>query len=283
MPAPVRLRYGEAHPRQWGRLFLPSERPDAAGTSLFPILVLFHGGWWKNKWHLDAGAGDWKVGMESLIECFTMRRVAVFQVEYRLRDDENGGFPGSNEDCLLAVQFVEELSNIYPVDPYNMGLLGHSAGGTLALWVAGELRRRASKVALKVVVAAAACTDLRKAHELRLSDEGDAVLQYMKVAPEDDPELYNEACPSSRLPIGVPQILLVGGKDVDVPPEMNEEYVTRATEAGDRVMLVLRESRDHYEIVGPHLTNSQDDVESLIQAINQITGGSFVPEETQQT
>ena len=51
----------------------------------------------------------------------------------------------------------------------------------------------------QVVVGAAAVTNLRMAHELRLSDEGDAILQYMKVSPDADPELYKEAC-------GIPQV-----------------------------------------------------------------------------
>ena len=58
----------------------------------------------------------------------------------------------------------------------------------------------------QVVVGAAAVTNLRMAHELRLSDEGDAILQYMKVSPDADPELYKEACPSQRIPIGIPQV-----------------------------------------------------------------------------
>ena len=68
--------------------------------------------------------------------------------------------------------------------------------------------------------------------------------------------------------------------DVDVPSDMNEEYLAAAKEAGDDVSLIMRSNRDHYEIVGPHLTNSFEDFDYLARVMNDITHKSFLHQDS---
>ena len=60
------------------------------------------------------------------------------------------GFPGTNYDCLQAVSHLKQLSENHPIDLHNVALLGHSAGGTLALWVASEVKRQNLDIGVKV-------------------------------------------------------------------------------------------------------------------------------------
>ena len=75
-------------------------------------------------------------------------------------------------------------------------VIGHSAGGHLALRLASE------PVPLKAVVALAPVADLRLAYELNLSNG--AVVEFLGGTPEAMPGRYDEACASSHAVVGAP-------------------------------------------------------------------------------
>lgn len=62
-------------------------------------------------------------------------------------------------------------------------LLGHSAGGTLALWVACKLSKLSEAVPIVLCVAVAPIGDLEEGSRRKLSDEGDAINLYMGCEP----------------------------------------------------------------------------------------------------
>ena len=72
----------------------------------------------------------------------------VWVPEYRRVGDEGGGWPGSLEDIIAAVEFVTEKTGRQPI------LVGHSAGGHLAL------RAAQTGLAINGVVGLAPITDL---------------------------------------------------------------------------------------------------------------------------
>ena len=107
----------------------------------------------------------------------------MVEMEYRRRDHEGGGWPGTNEDILRGLEKIEDLAagkEVPPgaseaaksLRPKRFLLLGHSAGGCLALWAAHQRPGM-------LVLAAAPVADLVKGYEMKVSDEGDAVELYM--------------------------------------------------------------------------------------------------------
>ena len=72
----------------------------------------------------------------------------VWVPEYRRVGDEGGGWPGSLEDIVAAVEFVTDKTGQPPI------LVGHSAGGHLAL------RAAQTGLAIDGVVGLAPITDL---------------------------------------------------------------------------------------------------------------------------
>jgi len=100
---------------QFAQLWLPASPARAS-------LVLIHGGCWLNQF--DIG---YTYGMSTVL---ADAGYAVWSLEYRRTGDEGGGWPGSFEDVLAG---INSLSNIAEVDTDKLALLGHSAGGHLAL------------------------------------------------------------------------------------------------------------------------------------------------------
>lgn len=62
-------------------------------------------------------------------------------------------------------------------------LLGHSAGGTLALWIASKLDKLSEGIPIALCVAVAPIGDLEEGSRRKLSDEGDAINLYMGCGP----------------------------------------------------------------------------------------------------
>jgi len=121
------------------------------------------------------------------------------EVEYRRRDDEGGGWPGTNQDALLAINSLPAVApdECTALDLGNVVLIGHSAGGCLVLWLAAQQLN----VGLSLVVAVAPVCDLNEAYHLHVSDEGDAVERYMKCTPENEDGLaqYASASPAELI------------------------------------------------------------------------------------
>lgn len=113
------LRYGP-HQENQGDLRLPAAEPK--GT-----VVLVHGGFWRRQYERDA--------TESLAVALAGLGWATWNVEYR-RLGVGGGWPGSGHDVATAARFVPQLPGIETGSP--VVLLGHSAGGYLALWASGH-------------------------------------------------------------------------------------------------------------------------------------------------
>jgi acetyl esterase/lipase len=211
-PADVRLAYGP-EPLQFGDLRLPeAEAP--------PLAVVIHGGYWKANYNL--------IHTGHMSQALTEQGVATWNVEYRRVGDPGGGWPGTGNDVARAVELVAEL----PVDQTRVVLVGHSAGGQLALW--------AAKRAQLPVVALAPVSDVRES-AARTGPDG-APARFMAA------EHFAEGSPLELLPLGVRQIVIHGTEDDGVPYAMSERYVEAA---GGEAELVTLEGTGHFEPIDP--------------------------------
>lgn len=130
--APVRsYRYGSEHRCQRADLHLPP------GRGPHPVVVAIHGGSWS--------AGYGKIVMRGLAGPLVRAGHAVWNVEYRrMGGGQGGGWPATFLDVAAAVDHLAAIPA--PVDLGRVTLLGHSAGGQLALWAASRAGcRRASR------------------------------------------------------------------------------------------------------------------------------------------
>lgn len=242
-PPTARIPYGEA-PQKFGDLRLPTG--DTGGP--YPIVIVIHGGYWRARYDLGYfGAACGALAQAGL---------ATWNIEYRRIGDPGGGWPGTFADVAAAADALRPLAARYPLDLGRALALGHSAGGHLALWLAARPRLpadsplwRADPLPIHGVVSLAGVADLRRAWELRLSDNATEAL--MGGGPAQVPDRYASGSPFELAPLGVPQILFHGTSDTSVPFEISQRYAERAQALGDEARLVAQEGADHFDPVDP--------------------------------
>lgn len=226
-PAGARLAYGP-EPLQFGDLRLPADEVP-------PLAVVLHGGYWKANYNL--------IHAGHMSRALAEQGIATWNVEYRSLGVPGGGWPGTGGDVARAVEFVAEL----PVDHTRVVLVGHSAGGQLALW--------AAKRAQLPVVALAPVSDVRES-AARTGPDGPPA-QFMPA------DYFAEGSPLELLPLGVPQIVIHGTEDDGVPYAMSERYVEAA---GGEAELVTLEGAGHFEPIDPLAR----EFEQTVAAVNRL-------------
>jgi acetyl esterase/lipase len=216
-----RHRYG-AHPRQVADLHRP------AGAGPFPVVVVLHGGYWQPPYT--------KLIMRPLCVDLVRRGYAAFNVEYRRLGREGGGWPQTFDDVATAIDHLADPGlRDARLDLERVDLLGHSAGGQLALWAAGrpELPAGAPGAAPLVtpsrVLALAAVCDLERA--------GRPARELLGGSPSEVPERWRQADPMRSIPLGVPVGLVHAVGDETVSVRRSRTYADAARAAGAEVWL----------------------------------------------
>jgi acetyl esterase/lipase len=223
--------------------------PAATGRPA-PLVVVVHGGFWKAEWDREHAAPQ-SAGLAAA-------GYLVATVEYRRVGMPGGGWPGTMDDVAQLGDTVPGLVAGAVGDRVDSGrtvLVGHSAGGHLAVWSASRHRLPAASpwhrpTALRVgVVALAGVLDLGLAQRLGLG--GRATDALLGGSPDEQPERYAAADPVRLLPTGVPTVLVHGTQDEDVPVDVSRSYRAAAAAAGDVVTLHQLVDVDHMSLLDP--------------------------------
>lgn len=225
-------RYGSDR-SQRADLYLPAPRRRALQNRPHPVMILIHGGSWRKRYS--------RVVMRALAGDLRRRGWAVWNIEYR-RVGNGGGWPATFEDVAAAIDHLDRLDA--PLDLTRVSMLGHSAGGHLALWATGRYKLPPSapgaitgqpRVRFQRVISQAGVCDLRGAYR---DWHGGAVRALMGGAPDELPERYAAADPISSVPLEVPVLLVHGLLDETVSVRLSRNYAGAALAAGGDVELV---------------------------------------------
>ncbi|MBN8733693.1 MAG: prolyl oligopeptidase family serine peptidase [Acidobacteria bacterium] len=231
----VRVAYGPLE-QQFGELRLPEGEGPHSGAQPFPLVVLIHGGFWRNQFGLEHMG---HMGAELARE-----GVATWSIEYRRLGEEGGGWPGTFEDVSAGCGFARALAETYPLRLDRVAVCGFSAGGQLALWAAAE-----EVLEFRSAVSLAGVVDLRRAFELGLSNC--VVRDLLGGGPGEVGERYQWASPVERLPVRARQHLVHGDADNVCPMELAERYVEAARAAGSEARLVRLAGATHFDVIDP--------------------------------
>lgn len=221
-------------------------RPDTHTPA--PVVVMIHGGCWQAS-VADRTLMDWAAAD------LARRGVAVWNIEYRGIDQPGGGYPGTYEDVAAATDKLAAEAVSRGLQPGPFVVLGHSAGGHLALWTAARRRLprssplwRAHPMPVRAVIDVAGIANL----ETDLNTTcGPAPVHVMTgAATLERPDVYADTSPAHLLPLGTPVWVVHGRDDHTVPTAVGEAYADLARKRGDQVQ-VLNPPGGHTEEIAP--------------------------------
>lgn len=200
--------YGPTRPQR-GEWWLP------AGRSNLPLVVLVHGGYWRRGFdrHLQ----------DAVAVALVDRGFAVWNIDYR---SSATPWPATLSDAAAALDHVATCPR---VDLSRVAVVGHSAGGQLALWLASRARLPAGAVGAGPVVrpvlavGQAPVADLVTGAVQRLGQG--AVQALLGGLPDRVSDRYAIASPQALLPLpGVRLVLVHGDADPTVPVGQSQAY-----------------------------------------------------------
>jgi acetyl esterase/lipase len=247
-PPDQRIAYG-ADPSQYGELRVPS------GPGRHPVAILIHGGCFKAAY---ATLRD----LAPMGDALKAMGIASWNVEYRRLGDPGGGWPGTYLDVGRAVDHVRALADSHPLDLRRIVVVGHSAGGHLAMWAAARARlpdgsdlQVTAPLPVRGVLDLAGPVDMTaniRGYEALCRDT--VITDLLGGTPATVPDRYQHASAINLLPLGIPQVLLMGDHEEFFPRPIAETYVRTARVAGDPVELIVIPRVGHFEIASPRAT-----------------------------
>ncbi|GAC1357408.1 MAG: alpha/beta hydrolase [Ktedonobacteraceae bacterium] len=227
----------------FGDLYLP------ATPGPHPLVPLLHGGFWRAAYDLTL--------MDGLATWLASRGIGAWNVEYRRVGNRGGGWPGTMHDVAQALDYLRAIETTANIDLRRVVPVGHSAGGHLALWLAARSRLPLTSPLASAkspfiplgAISLAGAVDLELVWQLKLSRN--AAGAFLGGSPTAFPARYSDASPASLLPLGVPQVLIHGDNDANVPLSVSQNYARKALAAGDKVKLIELPGADHFVVIDP--------------------------------
>jgi acetyl esterase/lipase len=233
------IKYGPSD-YQEGDLYVPDgSRP--------PVICLLHGGFWRMPYGRDE--------FNPVARDLAARGFAVWNLEYRRLGAAGGGWPETLQDVAAGIDHLAMVvAEGTELDLDRVTVVGHSAGGHLALWSAARTENRGTlRVPTRVRPAAAAglaaVVDLARAHALSVGNS--AVAELLEGSPDQQPIRYATASPIALLPLGVKQLIIHGAADETLPIEVARDYAQVARAAGDSIQFSELPAAGHMNYLDP--------------------------------
>lgn len=197
-------------------MYLPEGEPRG-------VVAMVHGGFWRAMYGRE--------GLGAHCKDLASRGFVAGNIGYRRVGEAGGGWPGTCDDVTNA---LVELRDVHgPIT----AVVGHSAGGQLALYAARKIDPRP-----RVVIPVSGACDLQLAHDMFLGNG--AVSDFVG----GDVASIALADPAQRVPLSTKAVLITTEVDGVVPPEVSASYVVKAKAAGDDAVVVTVPG-DHFSIL----------------------------------
>lgn len=249
------IAYGEAN-SQFGHIYHAAEEADLPAT-MRPI-VLIHGGYWTTEFSLT---------IESAIaRQYGERGALVWNIEYRRVGEDGGGWPHTGRDVVAAINALDgPVREALPapvadrVDWNSVAVVGHSAGGQLAVWATAQLRAQTANTRITTVVAQSAALDLVAAGQAgRESVQALIGRPYAQAA-----QRYRAASPMEQDPFDAHVVVVHGDRDTAIPVELSRRYVSTVCARGQSAELIVVPEEGHDAFVDPRSVCNRQTIRAL--------------------
>lgn len=211
---------------------LPADRDTTT-----PVVIFIHGGAWV--------FGDKGVFRDD-IEQYAEEGIACATINYRFASQLTGiGHPEIPQDVRMAIDHIVAKSDLWKVSPRRFGLVGHSAGGHLALQASYTLNDDGRIVAC---ASWAGPVDFLDPDQLAISGAPGLFSTYVGTGLNSaaDSALHRVASPFHVAHAGVPPTLLVYGTvDELVPHVVGLRMAAKLDSLGVQHQMVTLQGEGH--------------------------------------
>jgi acetyl esterase/lipase len=221
------------------------------GKGPFPTVLMVHGGCWTTS-IADRSLMNW------IADDLRKDGIAVWNIDYRGVDRPGGGYPGTFTDAAAAADALKTNARKYHLNSKHVVAVGHSAGGHLALWLAGrgKIARTSplyTRSPLKIAhaISLGGLPDLEATAASPDNGCGIEVVGKLVGTPGTRKDVYADTSVPRLLPLGVAQDLVNGQEDKIIPLRMGTAYVAAARGKDDRAALHVVAQTGHVELVAP--------------------------------
>lgn len=229
-------------------------QPEGKGP--FPALLDLHGGAWTRK---DRTAN------EPMDRAAAASGLLVVAVDLTLAGE--APYPASMEDARHAVRWLKETAREWHGNASRLGVLGSSSGGHIAQLIALQPRpgEELAYVATRSPISDphARWQQAEKAKSERLVEASKAYFRPWETIVQGNPQKILERREARALP---PMLIMQGGADENVLPEVQEKFAAAYRAAGGECELVMFEGCEHEWIAkpGPQTERAYDVLKAFI-------------------
>lgn len=240
----VKTIYYGIDSQQFGHLYKPKS------TKALPVVVVIHGGYWKDNHSLDSYATS------AIVEYLQAFNVAIWNLEYRrmdaVGDNIKAPWPASFQDVANGLDHLRTIAAEECLALDSVLLIGHSAGGHLATWAASRERiaqdsELYSETPLTIhrAVSIAAIVNLFAINDV---DQPEQVKRLMGGCANTNRARYLACDPSSLSHERMNLTLIHGVKDTCVSINQAHYYCDNAK---GKVNKIIMHEADHFSML-PH-------------------------------
>lgn len=277
MHANFSAQYGE-HPLQALDIYLPNNIPLNGA----PAVMYVHGGGWIFGDKIEVRAS--KVGIDKTMRALLDNGFAVVAINYRTAPRYT--IEAQIHDAQMALDFIINNHKKYHLDKTRIGVLGNSAGGHLAQWLATQEHPK-----VQAAVAMYAPANLDKVVEINSTNSAaNCQILWQAFVQGLDEEAYKVAdvlalvigAPYASVDFGVrakkfspiyrvhaksaPTLLIHGEQDCLVAPKQSQDYAEALAKAGVAHELVIVQKAGHG---GEIFWKSQDYQQQIVAFLKQ--------------
>lgn len=215
-----------------------------------PVVIVIHGGYWKDNHNLDSYATS------SIVDYLQTFEVAIWNIEYRRMNAEGENikapWPAPFKDIADGIDHLRTIKDIEGLDLNRILLIGHSAGGHLATWAASRASINSdselyseSPLPIQRIISIAGILNL---HALQDVDQPAQIQRLMGGSPQTHPERYRACDPCFLNNTYMNLTVVHGRKDACVEVSQALHFCSKAK---GNVEQIIIEEADHFSML-PH-------------------------------